>query len=123
MATDVDVRTVASFASVPESTVSALLDSPTLELVQAFLQSIATKAREYDELKSDKLRLEVELESAVRNGDSKVKGLRSSVEKGLAEVGKLRNELQESGRSLRVVIAVLLHCSDCTRKYAIETRP
>lgn len=106
MATAVDVRTVASFASVSESTVSSLLDNPTVELVKTFLQSVQTKAREYDELKSDKLRLDVELESAVRSSESKVKVLKNSVEKGLAEVGKLRNELHESGNcSLQTSLA------------------
>lgn len=98
MATDVDVRTVASFASIPETAVNTLLQSPTVELVQTFLQLVATKAREYDELRSDKLRLDVELESAVRSGESKVKGLKNSIEKGLIEVGKLRNEVRESGK-------------------------
>lgn len=98
MATDVDVRTVASFASIPETAVSTLLQSPTVELVQTFLQLVATKAREYDELRSDKLRLDVELESAVRSGEAKVKGLKNSIEKGLIEVGKLRNEVKESGK-------------------------
>jgi nucleoprotein TPR len=41
--------------------------------------------------------LEVELENAVRSSDSKIKVLKSSVEKGHAEVEEARKKLHESG--------------------------
>ena len=98
MAAEVDVRAVATFASVPETTVLAVLEHPTVELVRSLLHTISVKAQEYEQLKSQKFRLEVELETAVRTSESKVKALRGSVEKGLAEVTRLRTELQNSGK-------------------------
>ncbi|KAJ5505412.1 hypothetical protein N7453_004369 [Penicillium expansum] len=70
--------------------------APTVELVNQLLESINKKAHESDELKSDKLRLEVELENSVRSNESKVKVLKASVEKGHAEVADLRKKLHEA---------------------------
>lgn len=83
--------------AIPEATLSALTQAPTTDLVNQLLQSINKKAHEFDELKSDKLRLEVELENAVRTNESKVKVLKTTVEKGHADVADLRKKLHESG--------------------------
>ncbi len=101
MAAEVDVRGVATFISIPETTVSAVLEHPTVELVRSLLHNIGLKAQEYELLKSQKFRLEVEVETAVRTSESKVKVLRGSVEKGLAEATRLRTELQNSGERAR----------------------
>jgi nucleoprotein TPR len=97
MGAEIDIRAVATFSSTPETTISTLLDNPTAELVHAILHNISAKAQEYGQLKSQKVRLEVELETAVRTSESKVKALKASVEKGLAEITRLRIELQNSG--------------------------
>ncbi|KAI9741357.1 MAG: hypothetical protein M1834_003074 [Cirrosporium novae-zelandiae] len=91
----VDIPQVATFCSVPESTLTTLLEAPTVELVNIILEKIATKAQEYEELKSTNVRLEVELENAVRSGESKARVLKGSVEKGLKETADLRAKLQE----------------------------
>lgn len=96
-AATVELPFLSSHYSIPESTLTTLTQAPTVELVNQLLESITTKAREYDELKSDKLRLEVELENAVRTSESKIKVLKGSVEKHLAEISDLRTKLQESG--------------------------
>jgi nucleoprotein TPR len=88
---------LASHYAIAESTLTTLTQAPTVELVNQLLEAITKKAHEYDELKSDKLRLEVELENAVRSSDSKIKVLKSSVEKGHAEVEEARKKLHESG--------------------------
>ncbi|KAJ5379827.1 uncharacterized protein N7496_002255 [Penicillium cataractarum] len=82
--------------AIPEATLSTLTQAPTAELVNQLLQSITKKAHEFDELRSDKLRLEVELENAVRSTESKVKLLKTSVEKGHADIEELRKKLHES---------------------------
>lgn len=82
---------------IPESTLSSLTQAPTVDLVNQLLVSITKKAHAFDELKSDKLRLEVELENAVRSNESKVKVLKNTIEKGHTEVQELRKSLQESG--------------------------
>jgi nucleoprotein TPR len=96
----VDIPFLSSHYAIPEASLKTLAQNPTLELVEQLLEAIASKARETEELKSDKLRLEVELENAVHTSESKVKALKTSVEKGLAEISNLRTKLQESGNSL-----------------------
>ena len=97
MAAEVDVHVVSAFSSIPESAISTLLDNPTAELVKSLLQSISIKAKEYDQFKSQKIRLEVELEQSVRTRESKIKVFKNSAEKSLADASKLRVELQQSG--------------------------
>lgn len=93
----VDIPYLATHYSLPESTLSSLTEAPTIDLVNELLQSLTSKAREFDELKSDKLRLEVELENAVRSNESKIKVLKGSVEKGHTELDELRKKLHEAG--------------------------
>ncbi|EDN08709.1 filament-forming protein [Histoplasma capsulatum] len=95
----VDIPFLSSHYSIPEASLNTLSQNPTVELVNQLLESISTKAREAEGLKADKLRLDVELENAVRSGESKVKVLKNSVEKGLAEIASLRGKLQESDNS------------------------
>ncbi|KAJ5971909.1 uncharacterized protein N7479_001827 [Penicillium vulpinum] len=94
--TAIQLPYLSSHYALPESALTTLRQAPTVELVNQLLESINTKAHESDELKSDKLRLEVELENAVRSNESKVKVLKSSVEKGHAEVEDLRKKLHEA---------------------------
>ena len=96
-AATVELPYLSSHYSIPESTLSTLTQAPTVELVNQLLEAILNKAHENDELKTDKLRLEVELENAVRSSDSKIKVLKNSIEKGHAEVEGLRKKLHESG--------------------------
>jgi nucleoprotein TPR len=97
MADAVAIHAIATFVSTPETTISALLENPTAELVRSLLHNLGAKALEFDQLKSQKLRLGVELETVVRTSESKIKVLKSSVEKGLSGVTRLRTELQNSG--------------------------
>jgi len=98
MAAEVDVRGVSAFSSIPESAIATLLDNPTTELVKSLLQTISIKAKEYDQFKSQKVRLEVELEQSIRTRESKIKVFKNSAEKSLADTSKLRVELQQSGK-------------------------
>lgn len=93
----IEIPFLASHYGIAEDTLTTLAQAPTVDLVNQLLESITVKARESDELKSDKLRLEVELENAVRASESKIKVLKGSVEKGLNEIATLRTRLQESG--------------------------
>ncbi|KAL9618967.1 MAG: hypothetical protein Q9160_006361 [Pyrenula sp. 1 TL-2023] len=96
MAVDIDVRQIASFASLPSTSITTILEDPTVELVKSLLANISAKAKEYEQIKSEKVRLEVELESSVRSSESKIKVLKNSVEKGLSESSKLRTELHQA---------------------------
>jgi nucleoprotein TPR len=94
----IEITFLASHYGIAEATLTTLQQAPTIDLVNQLLESISSKAREFDELKSDKLRFEVELENAVRASESKIKVLKGSVEKGLNEISSLRTRLQESGQ-------------------------
>jgi nucleoprotein TPR len=97
MAAEVDVRAISAFASVPEPTVTSLLSNPTADLVASLLKGIEVKLKEYEQNKSQKVRLEVELETVVRTSESKAKVLQASRDKALAESSNLRAEVQTSG--------------------------
>jgi nucleoprotein TPR len=95
----VDISYIAASYSIPEPTLQTLLDSPTSELIQDLLQKIEEKAREHESIQAEKLRSDVELETAVQNGNRRAKQLKNSVDKGLKEIEELRRELSSEGRS------------------------
>lgn len=107
MATEVDARVISSFSAISENAVNTLLENPTTELVRSLLQSITTKAQEYEQIQTQKLRVEVELETVVRSNESKVKVLKNSVDKALAESTRLRTELSKSGKARKFLPCVL----------------
>lgn len=97
MAAEVDTRAISAFSSLPETSITSLIETPTSELVVTFLRSIETRAKECEQNKSQKIKLEVELETVVRTSESKAKVLQNSRDKALAEASKLRVELQTAG--------------------------
>jgi DNA repair exonuclease SbcCD ATPase subunit len=120
--TAIQLPYLSSHYALPESTLTTLTQAPTVELVNQLLESIGKKAHEFDELKADKLRLEVELENAVRSNESKVKVLKTSVEKGHAEVADLRKKLQEAGIYHSILQQLMRYFLTPTRKYTLYTR-
>ncbi|KAL8752933.1 MAG: hypothetical protein Q9184_005575 [Pyrenodesmia sp. 2 TL-2023] len=94
-----DIPRLSSFCGLPQASLTSLLDAPTSELVRTLLQNLSPRIREYDQLKSDKLKLNVELENAVRGGESKSRVLKNSVDKGLREAAELRQRLQDAEQS------------------------
>lgn len=93
---DVDVALLAGVFDVAEPDVQTLLDKPTADLVHEFLQSITIKVQEYDGLRTEKLRLEVELENTIRATDAKVKAQKAAVTRQANEVEELRRKLNDS---------------------------
>ncbi|KAI4131278.1 MAG: hypothetical protein LQ338_001303 [Usnochroma carphineum] len=96
---ELDLPRLSSFCALPQKSLNSLLDAPTSDLVRSLLESLVPRIREYDELKADKLKLAVELENAVRGGESKSRVLKNSVDKGLREASDLRQKLQDSEQS------------------------
>lgn len=96
-AADLDYIQLSSFTSFSRSSITTLLDDPTTELVRAFLTSVSTKVREYDNIKSENLKLHVELENAIRGGETKGRILKAAVDKGQKESAELRQELESAG--------------------------
>lgn len=93
-----DVAQLSSFCSLPQQSIDTLLDAPTAGLVLALLENISVKAHEHNELASEKLKLGVELENAVRGSETKSRVLKGSIDKGLKEATDLREKLQAEGR-------------------------
>ena len=94
-----DTAQLSNFCSLPQASVTALLDAPTANLVRTLLQNIAVRARELEEAKSDRLKSSVELENAIRGGDAKNRLLKSSVDKGLKEAADLKKNLEDEGKA------------------------
>ena len=93
----VDVDYLSAYLSVPHQTLTSVIDSPTSELVRSVLEAIIAKAREHDELAADKIRVDIELENAVRSSETRIDGLRASVEKAQKTVEEVRTKLKEEG--------------------------
>ncbi|KAF1994983.1 hypothetical protein P154DRAFT_557010 [Amniculicola lignicola CBS 123094] len=89
----VDIGYLAASYHVPEPTLHELLSAPTIELVQTVLAQLEAKAREFDDLKSDKLRIDVELETEVRNGDLRARALRASADRASKHAAELDQKL------------------------------
>lgn len=105
----VDVAYLAASYTVEEQTLLSLLDAPTTELVRAFLVQAEAKARDYDDLKSEKLRAEVELENAVRFGETRAKTFKASADKALKDLEELRQKLTEAGGSKAYLLSRQLY--------------
>jgi nucleoprotein TPR len=103
MATDLDLKAVSAFSTVSEAALSSLLSAPTPETVTSFLQNVQKNAKECEQNKSQRVRLEVELETVVRTNESKVKVLQNSRDKALSDVQKIRGDLQQSGMCQQLV--------------------
>ncbi|KAK3113701.1 Protein mlp1, partial [Teratosphaeriaceae sp. CCFEE 6253] len=89
----VDFPFLASTYDVPETEIQTLLDSPTTELVKDFLAALTNKGHDFDALKADKLKGDVELESTVRTAESKAKAQKAQVSKHAKEIEELRSKL------------------------------
>ena len=61
----IDVSYIAASYPVPETTFQSLLAKPTVELVQSLLVQIKARAREYNNLNSEKIKVDVKLEAAL----------------------------------------------------------
>jgi nucleoprotein TPR len=88
-----DTAHLSGYLHVPQQTLATLIDAPTTELVRALLEAITKKAHEHEEVQADKLRLEIELENAVRSAETRCQGLKATVDKALKDVADLREKL------------------------------
>lgn len=94
-AADVDVGYLATHLGMPEENLSTVATDPTAELVRAVLAAVATKAHEYDALYSEKVQLEVELETNVRGAEAQRDASTERANKAQKEVEEIRQKLQQ----------------------------
>lgn len=97
-AADVDVGFLSAHLGVPEETLQAVTTTPTIELVKAVLQAVAQKAQEYNSLYSEKLSLDIELETAVRNSEARTQQFKATADKALQDVEEVRQKLKDEGK-------------------------
>jgi len=99
----VNTAYLSTYTGFPEASIRTLTHAPTPELVTSFLEQLVLKAQDHDRLKAERLRLDVELENAVRNGDTKARAVKATAERALKEVGVLKTRLTEEGRSISLL--------------------
>jgi nucleoprotein TPR len=115
-AATVDAGYLAASYAVPETTLQSLLSQPTVELVQSLLTQIEAKARAYDDLQSEKVRIDVELEAAVQGGEQRARTLKATAEKAQKEAEELKKKLVQEGRDDIDTISPM--CADTTTENA-----
>ena len=93
----VDVGYLAASYAVPETTLQSLLSQPTAALVQTLLVQIEAKAREHDDLTSEKIKADVELEAAVQGGEARARSLKAVADKAHKEAEQLQQKLAREG--------------------------
>lgn len=100
MAAAVDVGYLAAHLGLPEENLATVSTDPTAELVQAVLAAVAAKAHEYDSLYSQKVQLEVELETNVRGAEAQRDASNERASKAQKDVEEIRQQLQQEGENL-----------------------
>jgi nucleoprotein TPR len=93
----VDVGYLATHLGVSQDTLTSVTSNPTTALVQAVLAAVAAKARDFDELASQKVVLEVELETQIRAAESQRDASNETARKALKDVEDIRQQLHQEG--------------------------
>ncbi|KAI5866033.1 hypothetical protein GGS23DRAFT_555135 [Durotheca rogersii] len=94
-AAEVDLGYLASHLGFPETNLTTIATDPTADLVRAFLSAVAAKGHEYDALFTQKLQLEVELETSVRSAEARRDVSSEAAKKALKDVENLRKNLKD----------------------------
>ena len=98
MAAAVDLGYLATHLGMPQENLTTVVTEPTIDLVKVILSAAAAKGREYDEVFSEKLRLEVELEASIRTAEAQRDKSKETVANALKENEDIRKKLNEQGR-------------------------
>ncbi|KAL5621939.1 hypothetical protein BROUX41_005884 [Berkeleyomyces rouxiae] len=88
----VDTAYLAGHLGLPVTSVDAL---PSDEATVAFLKAVAAKAKEFDDLYSSKIRVDIELENAVIGSESRCQSFKATADKALKEVESLNQKLKD----------------------------
>lgn len=95
---DVDIGYLAAHLGMPQDNLSTTANAPTADLVKALLSAVAAKAYEFDELYTQKVQLEVQLETSVRGAEAQRDASNERAAQALRELEQIRNTLKEEGR-------------------------
>jgi nucleoprotein TPR len=108
-AADVDVGSLSVHLGVSEETLLSVTAAPTVELVKAVLLVVAQKAQDYNALYSEKLSLDIELETAVRNSEARTQQFKTTTDKALQDVEEVREKLKDEGELWLLHILLTLY--------------
>ena len=97
MAAALDVGFLSAHLGVPEETLATVATTPTADLVRAVLDAVTNKGREFQELYSDKLNIQIEYENVVRSSESRCETYKATADTALKDVEDVRRQLQEEG--------------------------
>lgn len=94
-----DYPRLITFYSLPDTPdVFSTLLSCNQEFVSAMIQGMLTKAREFDEIKAQKLRVEVELEQAQHKAENRVRSMKGQLDAAVKEAQELRQKGSQYGK-------------------------
>jgi nucleoprotein TPR len=94
-----DVAYLAGAFGLTEQDLQTLLETPTVELVQTLFEALTGKAHEHEQLKTEKLKVDVELENTIRTTEAKVKAHKATALKHAKDIEEVRSKLNESETS------------------------
>ncbi|KAK4897147.1 Protein mlp1 [Elasticomyces elasticus] len=117
----VDLPYLHSTYDIPELDIQNLLDAPTTELVKEFLASLTNKGQDFETLKADKLKVEVELENTVRTSETKARAQKGQITKHVKEVEELRTKLSAAEAARESLASELSQLQSSTSGSTAET--
>jgi nucleoprotein TPR len=98
-----DVPYLSGHLGLPETTLSSLILQPTADLIAVLLEAVTAKAHELETVYAEKLNVDIELEAAVHNSETRCQTFKATAEKALKEVEELRQKLREEGITLTLI--------------------
>lgn len=91
-----DTQYIAKCFDISEGDVKNLLNNPTADGAKTFIDAAIHKAQDFEKVKSEKLRVEVEFEHAVRNSENKAKTQKATITKHTEELKATKAQLTEA---------------------------
>lgn len=93
---DDEISRISSFYTLEQQNLTELLD-PSNSFIPVLYRAMLAKAVQFDELRNAKLRVDVELEQAVRTADTRVRTMKTQLDSALQETQELRAKSNASG--------------------------
>ncbi|RYP10585.1 hypothetical protein DL764_000555 [Monosporascus ibericus] len=95
MAAAVDLGYLATHLGMPEENLSTVVTEPSVDLVKVILSAVAARGHEYDAISSQKIQLEVQLETSIRAAEAQRDKSNETAAKALKDVEEIRNKLKD----------------------------
>ncbi len=97
MAAAVDLGYLAAHLGMPEENLSTIVTQPNIDLVKVILSAVAAKGHEYDVISSQKIQLEVEIETSIRAAEAQRDRSNETATKALKDAEDIRSKLKTEG--------------------------